>query len=103
MPIRWVRANADWSSMDRSTCDSAAKFTTASTPSMASRTAVGILDRAHHERHVRGQVLPAPGVGELVEHHHVVLARHQVDVGRSDEPGRSGHQQLHARTSRSAR
>ena len=103
VPITCVRAKASWSAMERSTCDSAAKLTTASTPSITSRTAFGSSIAPDHERHGLGKVLPAAGVRELVEHHHLVILRHEPHVGGADEPGRTGHEQLHACTSRSAR
>ena len=41
VPITCVRANASWSLIDRSTCVSAAKFTTASQPRITARTTSG--------------------------------------------------------------
>ena len=59
---------------------------------------VAVLDRADDQLHVVGQVLAPPGVGELVEHHHVVLVLDEAHVGRADEAGRAGHEQPHTRT-----
>ena len=65
--------NASGSAIERSTCVSAAKFTTASTPSIARGDGVGVLDARVHEGEAVvvaqvGEVLLAAGVGELVEH-----------------------------------
>ena len=68
-----------------------------------------ILDRALDEHdpvlHLR-QVLAPAGVGELVEHHDLVVRarlEHHPHVCRADETGGAGDQQLHAATERSAR
>ena len=99
MPITWVRAKASWSSIERSTWDSAAKLTTASQPSIASRTTLRVLDRAHDQLRSLGQVLAPAGVGELVEHPHLVLAADEAHVGGADEAGGAGDEQLHATAS----
>src|SRR4029077_16165119 len=96
VPITWVRAKASWSSIERSTWDSAAKLTTASLPAIASRTTPGgeirppIAPRAPGPRvpdlppdqlDPVGQVLRPAGVGELVEHGDLVLVAGNPDVG----------------------
>ena len=86
--------------LERSTCDSAAKFTTASTPCGHLHHQVAVLDAAHHQLDAVGHVLASARVGELVEHHHVVLVLEQARVCRADESGSAGHEQLHAGTPR---
>jgi hypothetical protein len=61
---------------------------------------VAILDRAHDQLDVVGQVLAPAGVGQLVEHNHVVLVLDEVDIGRADEAGGAGDEQPHTRTPR---
>ena len=96
MPITWVRAKASWSSIERSTWDSAAKLTTASQPSIASRTTAGSSIAPTTSSIALGQVLAPAGVGELVEHPHLVLAADEADVGGADEAGGAGDEELHA-------
>jgi hypothetical protein len=61
---------------------------------------VAVLDRAHHQLDVLGQVVAPPGVGELVEHDDRVAGVQQVDEGRADEAGGARHEQPHTRTPR---
>jgi hypothetical protein len=61
---------------------------------------VAVLDAAHHQLRAVRDVLATAGVGELVEHHHLVRVREQPHVGRADETGSARHEQLHARTPR---
>ena len=80
--------NASGSAIERSTCVSAAKLTTASAPAIASATAVGVLDPGAHEAEAGavaqvGEVLLAAGVGELVEHGHGVAVLERRAGGRS--------------------
>ena len=105
MPWAWVVTNASGSAIERSTCVSAAKLTTASRPSIASRDGVGVLDARVHEREARavadvGEVLLAAGVGELVEHDDLVavLGDALADEVRADEAGSAADEQLHGRT-----
>ncbi len=92
--------------IERSTCVSAAKLTIASgeAASIAPATASRILDRAAHEPEAWVldevlEVLLAPGVGELVEHRHLVavLAQALARERRADEPGAAADEQSHAR------
>ena len=99
MPSICVRTNASGSAIDRSTCVSAAKFTTASAPSIASATAAGS-SMAPWTNVVRGvaQVLAPAGIGQLVEDDHVVavLGRAQAREVRADEARPAGDEQPHA-------
>ena len=61
---------------------------------------VAVLDRTDDQLHAVRQVLAAAGVGELVEHHHVVLVLDEMDVGGAYEAGGAGHEQPHTRTPR---
>ena len=95
---RAVWTNASGSSIERSTWDSAAKLTTASQPSIALATALGSSISPSTNRSARRprQVLAPAGVGELVEHHDLVAGLGaQAHVGRADEPGAAGDEQLH--------
>ncbi len=97
MPIACVLTNASGSAIERSTCVSAAKFTTASTPSIAPATASGVLDRPVDEGVLDVlQVLLPAGVGELVQDDDLVARLDALaDEGRADEPGPAAHEQLH--------
>ena len=102
MPSAWVVTNASGSAIERSTCVSAAKLTTASTPSIAAADGVGVLDPAVDELDVEVlEVLAPAGVGELVEDDDLVavLAHAQADEVRADEAGAAADEQLHAGTS----
>ena len=105
MPSACVFTNASGSAIERSTWVSAAKLTIASggwdrgaRERRGDR--LGVLDRAADEAEagVLGeivlQVLLAPGVGELVEHGHLVavLPQAQAHEGRADEPGAAADQ-----------
>ena len=110
VPSACVRTNASGSAIERSTCVSAAKLTTASAPSIALGDRRGILDRAVHEAEVGSdvfEVLAAPRVGQLVEHDDLVavLARAQAREVRADEAGAAADEQLHVspRSPRAAR
>ena len=78
MPSTLVVTNSEApSSIDFSTCDSAAALTITSTPSTSSATSVCVADVAVHEReplvaHHVGEVLQVAGVGERVERDHLV-------------------------------
>ena len=110
MPTACVVTNASGSAIERSTWVSAAKLTTASQPSIAAATASGVLDAGVHEgvagavAHV-GEVLLAPGVGELVEHHDLVavLGQPLADEVRADEAGPAADEQPHLATAAAAR
>ena len=111
MPWACVRTNASGSAIERSTWVSAAKLTIASigparlaSASSALATACGILDRSVHEAKagILGEVvevLLATGIGELVEHDHlvVVLAQAQAHEIGTDEPRATADQEPHAR------
>ena len=105
MPIACVVMKASGSEIERSTCVSAAKLTTASTAATAASTGVGVLDPRVDEPEARvvaqvGEVLLAPGVRELVEHGDLVTELLQALAGevRADEAGPSADEQLHAVT-----
>ena len=100
VPSTFVVTNSDApSSIDFSTCDSAAAFTITSTSATSFGHEVGVADVAVHEReplvadHV-GEVLEVARVGERVERDDLVLGvRQQVpDEVRRDEPGPAGDQ-----------
>ena len=98
--------NASGSAIERSTCVSAAKLTTASTPASAVAHRVGVLDPAVDEADVEVlEVLAAAGVGELVEHDDLVavLREAHADEVRADEPGAAADEQLHQAVTRVAR
>ncbi len=106
MPWACVLTNASGSAIERSTCVSAAKFTTASRPSIAAATASASSIARVHEGVARavgdvGEVLLAPGVGELVEDDDLVavLGDALADEVRADEAGPAADEQLHWRTS----
>ena len=109
VPITCVTANGSWPAIERSTCDSAAKFTTRSQPSIALAHGRRVLDRALDELDPvldLGEVLAPPRVRELVEHDHLVVGprlEQHAHVGRADEPGGAGHERPHVATARSAR
>ena len=97
--------NASGSAIERSTCVSAAKLTTASTPSIASATASASSIPARTNAKPGavadvGEVLLAAGVGELVEHGDgvAVLGDPLADEVRADEAGSAADEQLHAVT-----
>jgi hypothetical protein len=54
-----------------------------------------VLDRALDQLDALGQILRPARVGEFVEHDDLVLDTGDPDVGRADEPGGAGHQELH--------
>ena len=106
MPSACVRTNASGSAIERSTCVSAAKLTTASQPSIACMTTCGssiapctnvkpgsVADVV--------EVLLAPGVGELVEDDDLVaeLGQPLADEVRADEAGAAADQKPHETTS----
>ena len=106
MPSACVETNASGSAIERSTCVSAAKLTIASgePASIARGDRLAVLDRAAHEAKARlveqvVEVLLAPGVGELVEHGHLVavLAHALARERRADEAGAAADEQFHAR------
>ena len=97
MPIAWVLTNASGSAIERSTCVSAAKFTTASTPSIAPATASGssIAPWTNDVLDVL-QVLAPARVRELVEHDDLVAGLDALtDERGADEPGPAADEQLH--------
>ena len=96
-----MATNASGSAIERSTCVSAAKLTIASAPpaSIALRDGLRVLDRAVDEAKAGRvgdvlEVLLAPGVGELVEHGHLVavLAHTQPRKRAADEAGAAADQ-----------
>ncbi len=98
--------NASGSAIERSTCVSAAKLTIASGAAAAiaagTASASSIAPRMKWKRGSLGDVLEvllAPGVGELVEHRHLVavLAHALARERRADEPGAAADEQFHAR------
>ena len=96
-----VTMNPSGSAIDRSTCVSAAKFTIASAPAIASATATGSSIAPCTKRMSDAtslQVLPATGVRELVEHGDLVavLAHTQAHEVRADEAGAPADHQFHA-------
>ena len=102
VPKTSVWMNASGSSIERSTCDSAAKLTTASQPSIArataSRSAMSASTNSTLPGRSPGQVLAAPRVGELVEDDDPVvrmLGEAAAHIGRADEPGPSGNEKFH--------
>ena len=99
MPRPLVTVNANGSAIDRSTWVSAAKLTIASTPSAARRRPRDPRSRPPQSGSETQslQVLAPAGVGQLVEHCHLVavLAHPQLGEGGADEPGGAAHQQLH--------
>ena len=106
MPTACVVTNASGSAIERSTCVSAAKFTTASTPCDRGGDRVGVLDAGVHELDVEArEVLAPPGVRELVEHDDVVavVAQAHAHEGRADEAGAAADEQLHDTATRVAR
>jgi len=54
-----------------------------------------VLDPALDQCRALRQVLAPAGVGELVEDDDLVLGAGDADVGRADETGGAGHQELH--------
>ena len=98
VPSTFVVTNSDApSSIDFSTCDSAAALTITSTPVDELGDERGVADVAVDEReplvaHHVGEVLEVPGVGERVERDHLVPGvRQQVaDHVRRDEAGAAG-------------
>ena len=102
VPCMLVMMNASGPWIERSTWVSAAKLTIASQPAAASADRRRILDRAVDEPDLVDyvvEVLPAPGVGELVEHRDLVavLAEPHPDERRADESGAAAYEQLHRR------
>ena len=102
VPKQFVLTKSSEPTIDRSTWLSAAKWTTASTPAIASSSVPGSQMFALHER-VAGIVVDVaqrgevPRVGERVVDDDLVvgLAQHVADVVGADEPGAPGDQQLH--------
>ena len=100
-----VARNASGSRIERSTCDSAAKLTTASAAATSGSTTRRVGDVAAHEREARrhlgvvtdrGEVRLVAGVGQLVEDRDprpVATAEHVPHVARADEPGAAGDEQ----------
>ena len=106
MPSACVVTNASGSAIERSTCVSAAKLTIASGAAARSRRrpprGSSIAPRTKRKRGSLGEVvevLLAPGVGELVEHRHLVAVLEQAlaHEGRADEAGAAADEQFHAR------
>ena len=98
--------NASGSAIERSTCVSAAKLTTASASAIASGDRVAVLDPGVHEAVLDALEVLAPArVGELVEHGHVVaeVAHALAHEGRADEPGAAADEQPHASALEAAR
>ena len=104
-PITPVTRNASGSRMERSTCDSAAKLSTASTSAHEVVHDIPVGDVADHEPQAcvhlrvgadRRQVGLVAGVGQLVEDGDlgaVAPAENVADVARPDEPGPAGHEE----------
>ena len=106
VPSTFVVTNSDApSSIDFSTCDSAAALTITSTPVDELGDERGVADVAVDEReplvaHHVGEVLEVAGVGERVERDHLVpgLRQEVADHVRRDEAGAAGDENaLHGR------
>ena len=107
VPTTLVRTNSAPDSTERSTCDSAAKCTTASWPGSRSRSSVRSQMSPADEVQTRvggGKVVAVAGIGELVQYGDpgVLVARvsavqQGADVVRADEAGAAGDQDPHAR------
>ena len=102
VPWQFVETKAYGSLIERSTCDSAAKCTTASCPARWRDDVVLIADVGVHETAPPvvdevGDVRTVPGVREgVVDRHGVVrVGEHVAHVVRPDEPRRAGDEQLH--------
>ncbi len=105
-----VARNASGSRMDRSTCDSAAKFTTASASATSGPTTAGSAMSPANEAEAgrllgivadRREVRLVAGVGQLVEDRDpcaVAPPEHVADVAGPDETGPTGDQQTPDRT-----
>ena len=107
VPSTFVVTNSEApSSIDFSTCDSAAAFTITSTPLDELRHELGVADVAVDERealvaHHVGEVLEVPRIRQRVERDDLVVGvRQQVadEVGR-DEAGAAGHQDTFSQSS----
>ena len=100
-----VRRNASGSRIERSTCDSAAKLTTASDSATSGATTSGSAmspwtnrNRAGHLRVVADgtEIRLVAGVGQLVEDRDLVPSRRREDVAdkaRADEAGAAGDEE----------
>ncbi len=103
VPKTSVWMNSPGASIERSTWVSAAKLTIASQPSSAaataSRSAMSATDQLAALVVEPVEVLAPAGVGELVEHAHAEVRMRLepvADVGRADEPGPSGDEDVQA-------
>ena len=102
MPKTSVVMNSPGASIERSTCDSAAKLTIASQPSIAPATAsasqMSASTSENRSSSAAVEVLEPAGVGHLVEHDDLVVGivlEVVVDEVGADEPGAAGDEELH--------
>ena len=107
-PMTPVTRNASGSRIERSTCDSAAKLTTASVSATSGADDVRVGDVAADEAEPGGLLRVGPdgrqvglvaGVGELVEDRDprpVAPGEHVADEAAADEPGAAGDEEVRA-------